>query len=248
MNNIAEFIDRYVAVWNEPDTNLRRKSVIALWAEDGTNLTRTIEARGYEALEARVARAHEKWVKDEGFIFRPLNGVAHHHNVMTFRWEMVTAGGGEPATIGSELFILGKDGRIRFDYQFLEPPLHSDELDQFVNRYIAVWNESDTDLRREGIATLWSDDGAYVDPSTEQHGYNAIETTVAKVHDEFAAKGLVFMPANTTDGHHNVVRVDWKMFPAGRGEMAASGSDFLVLRDDRRIFSDYRFIDASSKS
>jgi SnoaL-like domain len=186
-------------------------------------------------------------VKDEGFIFRPLNGVAHHHNVMTFRWEMVPAGGGEPATIGSELFILGKDGRIRFDYQFLEPPLHSDELDQFVNRYIAVWNESDTDLRREGIAALWSDDGAYVDPSTEQHGYNAIETTVAKVHDEFAAKGLVFMPANTTDGHHNLVRVDWKMFSAGRGEMAASGSDFLVLRDDRRISSDYRFINASSK-
>jgi hypothetical protein len=48
MKNIAEFIHRYVAVWN--DTDLRRKGVIALWAEDGANLTRTIEARGYEAL------------------------------------------------------------------------------------------------------------------------------------------------------------------------------------------------------
>jgi hypothetical protein len=86
MNNIAEFTDRYVAVWNQPEADLRRKGVIALWAEDGANLTRTIEARGYEALEARVTRAHEKWVTEEGFVFRALNGVAHHHNVATFSW------------------------------------------------------------------------------------------------------------------------------------------------------------------
>ena len=38
------------------------------------------------------------------------------------------------------------------------------------------------------------------------------------------------------------------MLPAGSEEMAAAGSDFLVLRDDRRILSDYRFINAASKS
>jgi hypothetical protein len=248
MKNMAELIDRYIAVWNEPDTDLRRKGVISLWADDGANLTRTLEARGYEALEARVTRAHEKWVKDERFVFRARKGVAHHHNVVTFSWEMVPSAGGRVATLGSELFILADDGRIQFDYQFLEPPLHSDELDQFVNRYIAIWNESDADLRREGIVALWSGDGVYLDPSTEDRGYSAIEASIASANDELVAKGLLFRPTETTDSHHNVIRVDWKMLPAGSEEIVATGSDFLVLRDDRRIVSDYRFVNVASKS
>jgi hypothetical protein len=94
MINITEFIERYLAVWNEPDADRRRRGIAGLWAEDGANLIRTLEACGYEALEARVTGAHEKWVKGAGFVFRSLNNVASHHNVVKFNWEMVPAGGG----------------------------------------------------------------------------------------------------------------------------------------------------------
>ena len=31
MNNMHEFIDRYVAVWNEPDAERRRERIAELW-------------------------------------------------------------------------------------------------------------------------------------------------------------------------------------------------------------------------
>jgi hypothetical protein len=75
MTKIAELVDRYVAVWNEPDAALRREGIAALWADDGAHFTPSLEARGYQALEARVAGAYEKWVKAEGFVFRSANNV-----------------------------------------------------------------------------------------------------------------------------------------------------------------------------
>jgi hypothetical protein len=107
---------------------------------------------------------------------------------------MVPAAGGPAATVGSELLIFGDDGRIQFDYQFLEPPLHSDELDQFVSAYLSIWNESDAHLRRKGVATLRISDGVYLDPSTEDRGHNGIEASIADAHDELVAKGLLFVP------------------------------------------------------
>jgi hypothetical protein len=121
MNNINEFIDRYVAVWNEPDADRRRRSIAELWAEDGASLTQSIEARGYEALEARIASAHEQFVRTGGFIFKSMNKTESHHNVVKFNWIMVPVAGGEVAAAGVNFFILDDDGRIRCDYQFTEP-------------------------------------------------------------------------------------------------------------------------------
>ena len=46
MNSINEFIDRYVAVWNEPDAERRRKGIAELWVEAGASVTKPLEARG----------------------------------------------------------------------------------------------------------------------------------------------------------------------------------------------------------
>ena len=119
MTDIETFGERYVAVWNESDAALRRKRIAELWAPDGANLTKTLEARGYEALEARVRTSHEKWVRDAGCIFRPCDAQAHH-GAVRFKWEMVRPGG-EVASVGYDFFLLADDGRIRHDYQFIEP-------------------------------------------------------------------------------------------------------------------------------
>jgi len=118
----AELVDRYVAVWNEPDAALRRESIAALWAQDGAHFTPTLEARGYQALEARVAGAHEKWVKAGGFVFRSSGTAEAHHSAVRFNWEMVPAAGGAVAAAGSDFLVLSDDGRIRLDYQFLDRP------------------------------------------------------------------------------------------------------------------------------
>ena len=74
---------------------------LPLWTEDGAHFTPSLEARGYEAIEARITGAHDRFVR-----------------AVTFSWEMRPAGGGPVAARGFHFVVLGDDGRIRHDYQF----------------------------------------------------------------------------------------------------------------------------------
>jgi hypothetical protein len=131
-----ELRDRYVSAWNENDPDARRELVAALWAKDGyqvlappqemratatsLGMTATLEARGHEGLEARVARAHSEFVDEGGYIFRPRGDAERLKDVVKFRWEMVPAAGGDAAGVGLEILLLDEDGRILADYQFIE--------------------------------------------------------------------------------------------------------------------------------
>jgi hypothetical protein len=53
-----------------------------------------------------------------GFRFRRRDDVERVADVVTFGWEMVEAGGGV-AAVGLEVLIVGPDGRIVRDYQFI---------------------------------------------------------------------------------------------------------------------------------
>lgn len=136
MSDARELADRYVAVWNEPDADTRRRAVEDLWAEDGLHLleppeeivkqaeeigiTATLEARGHDALVRRVTRAYDEFVAPGQFVFRRRGDVAALRDMVKLRWAMVPAGGGEVLAIGFDLLLLGPDGRIRSDYQFIE--------------------------------------------------------------------------------------------------------------------------------
>src|ERR687897_543711 len=99
----AELADTYVALWNEPDADQRRRMIADLWTEDGRHvlqppqeiraiaaqpgigLTAILEARGYEEIEARVAVAND----------------------------------GELFAVGLDFLVLAADGRIERDYTFV---------------------------------------------------------------------------------------------------------------------------------
>jgi hypothetical protein len=118
MSEITQLVDRYIAIWHEPDAEQRRRSVAQLWAEDGVQFLQSREIRGHKALEERVEAAHEKFVQTGGFLFRRSGDVQGHHDALSFTWEMVPAGGGDVAATGTIFLLLSKDGRIRLDYQF----------------------------------------------------------------------------------------------------------------------------------
>jgi len=120
MTDIATFVDRYVNIWNEPDTDRRRQTIRELWQEDAKHLARTLEAIAHDGIETRVANAYQKWVKEKGNVFRLRDGVDGHHNTIKLRWEMLPAAGGEVVSIGFDFLVLGDDGRIRTGYQFIE--------------------------------------------------------------------------------------------------------------------------------
>jgi hypothetical protein len=132
-----ELAGRYVAVWNEPDPELRRKAIHELWTEDGAHILQppqeirkaatglgftstTLEAHGHDELEVRVTRAYQEFVAPGEFAFKPRDNADRLHNVVKFNWEMILSTGGEVAGAGLEILILDKDGRIKTDYQFID--------------------------------------------------------------------------------------------------------------------------------
>ena len=137
MPNITDLVDRYVRLWNEPDQHERRRAVRDLWASGGRQVLEppkevkdaaadlgfpaaTLEVRGHEELDVRVARAHADFVAPGTFAFRRRSEPVHLQDIVTFTWEMVPVAGGGPAGVGRDVFLLDDEGRIRVDYQFIE--------------------------------------------------------------------------------------------------------------------------------
>ena len=115
---LQQLVEQYMKIWNEPDAALRRASIPKLWTEDAIQFIPEDEYRGYEALEKRVTSAHEEFVKQGGFVFRPSGAFEEHHGAVKFSWEMLPASGGEIAAVGTIFLLLSDDGRIHRDYQF----------------------------------------------------------------------------------------------------------------------------------
>jgi hypothetical protein len=120
MTDIQTFVRDYIAVWNEPDAERRRQLIRTLWREDAHHVARTLEAVGHAGIETRVADAYQKWVHEQGNVFRLRDGVDGHHDTIKLRWEMLPAAGGEVISIGLDFLVLGGDGRISNGYQFIE--------------------------------------------------------------------------------------------------------------------------------
>jgi hypothetical protein len=133
----TELVERYVAMWNDEDPDARNAAVHELWAQDGAHILQppeemlgeakrigfinpVLEARGYDALEARVTRAHQEFVASGEFRFRPRDRAVQIGDVIKFGWEMVPAAGGNATATGLEFLLLDAQGRIRCDYQFIE--------------------------------------------------------------------------------------------------------------------------------
>jgi hypothetical protein len=121
MTDTKELVANYVALWNEDDAETRRRLIASLWTEDAVHFTKTLEARGHDAIESRVASAHARFVCGGKYIFRAIDNVDSHHDTVRFNWTMAPASGGDVEYVGFDFLILAPDGRIREDYQFIEP-------------------------------------------------------------------------------------------------------------------------------
>lgn len=231
----------YIAMWHEADPARRRERIAALWSPEGENCNRQSVSRGWDALQTRVTGAWEKWIRDGNYRFRAAREPTSHHNVMKFDWEMATASG-ERDSGGVSFFVLDADGRILHDYQFnsggADAPAN---VAATVDKYIALWNEPDRHARNALIPRLWSADGAYVTETKWLEGFPGIQAEADHAHASYVAKGYVFESAGNADGHHNVMRMRWRMVDGGDGRMAAAGSDLFILDEQGRIYRDFQF-------
>jgi hypothetical protein len=138
-DNSTALVDRYMAMWNEPDPEMRGELIRDLWALNGTQILAdppetvresaidlqfgppSFEVHGHAALEARVTRAYEMFIAPGEYRFQS-NGARHDllKGLVTFAWEMVSTTDGTHAGGGVEVIDLDDNGKIRRDYQFIE--------------------------------------------------------------------------------------------------------------------------------
>lgn len=131
-----ELADRYVAVWNEPDTEQRRKRIAQLWAEEGVHIleppqvvretaatlgmTPTLKAGGHDALQVRVTRSYQQFIAPGEFISGP--GTTPRawttSSSSTGRWCAPGMARWRPSAWRSLCWTTTAGSRI--DYQFIE--------------------------------------------------------------------------------------------------------------------------------
>jgi hypothetical protein len=104
------------------------------------------------------------------------------------------------------------------------------EFNELVERYIALWNETDGERRRRLIAGTFSEGASYVDPLMASEGHAAIDGMVQAVQERFP--GHRFRRAGAVDGHHDRVRFGWELTAAG-GPIVAKGTDFATAAGAR---------------
>jgi hypothetical protein len=116
------------------------------------------------------------------------------------------------------------------------------ELQQFVDRYIAVWHEADPGERRRGVEQLWSPDALHCTPTLLALGHDEITARVAGAYERFVAPGEYrFRARDEATTHHDSVCLEWEMVGLAYGAVAAGGLDFFLLAPDGRIQSHYQY-------
>jgi hypothetical protein len=113
---------------------------------------------------------------------------------------------------------------------------------EFADSFVALWNETDAERRRERVTELYAPDATYVfyrkDPL---RGHQAIIDQLTYTHELYDPMGYIFRSSHNAIGHHNVIRLNWVMVAAATGEMEMAGQDVVVLDELGRITVDYQF-------
>jgi hypothetical protein len=114
------------------------------------------------------------------------------------------------------------------------------KLTDLIDRYIAMWNETDGARRRALIAQTWTETASYVDPVMTGDGRNGIDAMVQGVQERFP--GHRFRRTSEVEAHHDRVRFTWDLAPES-GPPVVTGTDFGIVGPDERLQTITGFFD-----
>jgi hypothetical protein len=116
------------------------------------------------------------------------------------------------------------------------------QAQELAHRYAAVWNETDAEARRQGIAALWLPEGTHYVREREARGYAALEQRIIGSHEKNVRDGgFRFRAVEDAQALRDTITFHWEMV-APDGRIAAVGLEFLVVDEHHRIAVDYQFI------
>jgi hypothetical protein len=116
MSDFDAVVDRYLAVWNEPDAATRRAAIDDVFADGVRYVDPLAAVEGRDALDALIGAARQQF---PGFSFASGGPVDGHHDQVRFTWTLGPAGA-EPPVAGFDVAELDGDGRIRQVFGFID--------------------------------------------------------------------------------------------------------------------------------
>jgi hypothetical protein len=119
------------------------------------------------------------------------------------------------------------------------------EVEALVQRFVAVWNETDSAARRATIEALWIPEGRHLMGQQDVRGYDELEVRVTASHERSVVQGgNRFRPATAIQALPEVVKFRWEMARKDSGEEVSAGVGFLRLDAEGRIICDYLFAES----
>jgi hypothetical protein len=103
------------------------------------------------------------------------------------------------------------------------------DIDALIDRYIAIWNETDPDARRTLIDATWAEDATYSDPALNGSGRDGIDAMTSGFQHAYPEHTF----ERTDDGGlaGNEHRFGWRLLTP-TGEVLLTGEDVYELRAD----------------
>ena len=115
--DLAQLIDTYCQVWNEPDAQRRAHLLAQVWSDGATYTDPTVHAAGSGELLAHIANVV---ARRPGARIVRTSAVDEHHGLARFSWRLVEADG-TPRPEGIDIVELSADGKIRRIIGFFGP-------------------------------------------------------------------------------------------------------------------------------
>jgi hypothetical protein len=113
----AQLVERYLDTWNETDPQDREAALAAVWSKDARYVDPLATVAGRDQISAVIGAVQQQ---APGHVFRLLDGIDSHHNVVRFRWELVPASGGDSVAVGFDVAETDDEGRIASVVGFLD--------------------------------------------------------------------------------------------------------------------------------
>jgi hypothetical protein len=118
-------------------------------------------------------------------------------------------------------------------------------IENLVQRFVSVWNETDEQRRRDTVSELWTLDGRHLMGAHDVRGHAALMERVAASHHRNVVEGnCYFRPATSIQFVPGMVKFRWDMVRRTTGEVVAAGVGVLVLTIDHRIACDSLFTES----
>jgi hypothetical protein len=135
---LKQLVDSWIAQWNEPDAQQRRRLIREVWDEDGYQLMvnppqeirdtaatygvpfPAVEIRGHDAMFARVTRAYEMFIAAGQYVFEQHGELVRHAGAaVALTWVMRSRADGSIAGSGLDVLTFSPDVRVHSAHQFV---------------------------------------------------------------------------------------------------------------------------------